>query len=65
MPTWLPSRPPSKLAADKPAAAITEAVTSEAIQTQTATLGKTIRAEDGVGNAVRVIQNQIQFSQKP
>jgi sterol 3beta-glucosyltransferase len=58
-PAFIPRR---KLTADKLAAAITEAVTDEAIQTQAAALGKTIRAEDGVGNAVQVIQDQIQNS---
>jgi hypothetical protein len=52
--------PRRKLTADKLAAAIAEAVTNAAIQTQAATLGQTIRTEDGVGNAVRVIQHQIQ-----
>ncbi|MFN2143711.1 MAG: glycosyltransferase [Anaerolineales bacterium] len=48
--------PRLKLTAEKLAAAITEAVTSQKIQTRAAELGERIRAEDGVGNAVRAVE---------
>lgn len=45
----------SKLTAKRLADAITEAVTDQAIQSQATTLGENIRAEDGVANAVEII----------
>jgi len=47
-----------RLTADRLAHAICVAVTDESIRKRAAELGETIRAEDGVGNAVRVF-NQI------
>jgi UDP:flavonoid glycosyltransferase YjiC (YdhE family) len=47
--------PRRKLTADKLAAAITEAVHDTAMRQRAAALGDKVRAEDGVGAAVRVI----------
>jgi len=48
--------PRLKLTADKLAAAITRAVQDEEIKLQAAQLGEKIRTEDGVGNAVRAVE---------
>jgi sterol 3beta-glucosyltransferase len=48
--------PRLKLTADKLAAAITRAVQDEGIRLRAAQLGQKIRAEDGVGNAVRAVE---------
>lgn len=48
--------PQSKLTAANLAAAITEAVSDPQMRARAAALGEQIRAEDGVGNAVRVIE---------
>ena len=45
----------SELTAKRLADAIIEAVTDQAIQSQATTLGENIRAEDGVANAVEII----------
>jgi sterol 3beta-glucosyltransferase len=50
--------PRSRLTADKLAHAMRVAVTDEPMRKRAAELGETIRAEDGVGNAVRIL-NQI------
>ncbi len=50
--------PRRRLTADRLARAIRVAVTDESIRKRAAELGETIRAEDGVGNAVRIF-NQI------
>jgi len=48
--------PAGKLTADQLAQAITEATESESIRQRAAEVGEAIRAEDGVGNAIQVIQ---------
>jgi UDP:flavonoid glycosyltransferase YjiC (YdhE family) len=48
--------PRLKLTAEKLAAAITQAVTDEGIKHRAAALGEKISAEDGVGNAVRAVE---------
>ena len=48
--------PRARLTAERLARAITQAVTDQAMQARAAAYGEKIRAEDGVGNAVRVIQ---------
>ena len=47
--------PRKKLTVERLARAIRTAVTDEAMRGRAAELGKTIRAEDGVGNAVAVV----------
>ena len=51
--------PRLKLTAGKLAAAITRAVTDEGIKSRADALGEQIRAEDGVGNAVRAVEEII------
>jgi UDP:flavonoid glycosyltransferase YjiC (YdhE family) len=48
-----------KLTAGLLAGAIQRAVTDVEMQRQAASLGETIRAEDGIGRAVAVIANQL------
>lgn len=48
-----------KLTADKLAAAIRTAVTDASIEQRAAALGEAIRAEDGVGNAVKIIKEHL------
>jgi len=49
--------PRKKLSADVLAQAIQESVTNSAMQQRAADLGSKIRAEDGIANAVEIIQN--------
>ena len=49
--------PRKKLTADKLAAAIAEATTNQAMQQRASELGKKMAVEDGVGEAVKFIQN--------
>jgi sterol 3beta-glucosyltransferase len=51
--------PRKRLTADRLAHAIGVAVTDEAIRKRAAELGETIRAEDGVANAVRIINQTL------
>jgi UDP:flavonoid glycosyltransferase YjiC (YdhE family) len=51
--------PRKRLTADRLAHAICVAVTDEAIRKRAAELGETIRAEDGVANAVRIINQTL------
>jgi sterol 3beta-glucosyltransferase len=48
--------PQKKLTADKLAAAITAAVTDSSMIEKADGIGEQIRAEDGIGNAVRIIE---------
>jgi UDP:flavonoid glycosyltransferase YjiC (YdhE family) len=48
-----------RLTADRLAHAICVAVTDESIRKRAAELGETIRAEDGVGNAVRIFNQAV------
>ncbi len=54
--------PRRRLTADRLARAICVAVTDESIRKRAAELGETIRAEDGVGNAVRIFNQMIDGS---
>ena len=49
--------PQGKLTAEKLADAIHRALTEPRLRTRAASLGETIRTEDGVGRAVAVIQS--------
>ena len=49
--------PRSRLTADRLARALQTVTTDTAMQAQAARLGEAIRAEDGIGNAVRVIED--------
>jgi UDP:flavonoid glycosyltransferase YjiC (YdhE family) len=51
--------PRKKLTADKLAKAIHAAVTQPEIKRRAARLGKAIRAEDGLGEAVRIVQQYL------
>jgi sterol 3beta-glucosyltransferase len=51
--------PRRRLTADRLARAICIAVTDESIRKRGAELGETIRAEDGVGNAVRIVNQAL------
>jgi sterol 3beta-glucosyltransferase len=51
--------PQRKLSPERLAEAIKEAVTDPGLQQQAASLGATIRAEDGVGRAIAVINSQL------
>jgi UDP:flavonoid glycosyltransferase YjiC (YdhE family) len=48
-----------KLTADKLAAAIRVAIMDSEMKARAAALGKAIRVEDGVGNAVKIIQQYL------
>jgi sterol 3beta-glucosyltransferase len=52
-----------KLTAEKLAAAIRAATTDSKMKARAAALGKAIRAEDGVGNAVKIVQQYLGVSQ--
>ena len=52
----------SKVTADQLAAALREVTTDTALRQRAAALGERIRAEDGVGQAVAVIQKQLSHS---
>jgi UDP:flavonoid glycosyltransferase YjiC (YdhE family) len=49
----------SKVTVDQLAAALREVTTDTAVRQRAAALGERIRAEDGVGQAVEVIQKQL------
>jgi UDP:flavonoid glycosyltransferase YjiC (YdhE family) len=49
--------PRSRLTADRLALALQSATTDTAMQARAARLGESIRAEDGIGNAVRVLED--------
>lgn len=51
--------PAKKLTADKLAAAIRAATTDSKMKVRAAALGKAIRVEDGVGNAVKIVQQYL------
>ncbi|HSL45414.1 MAG TPA: glycosyltransferase, partial [Anaerolineales bacterium] len=51
--------PAKKLTADQLAAAIRVAITDSKMRVWATALGKTIRAEDGVGNAVKIVQQYL------
>jgi UDP:flavonoid glycosyltransferase YjiC (YdhE family) len=51
--------PAKKLTADKLADAIRAATTNSRMKERAVALGKTIRAEDGVGNAVKIVQQYL------
>ena len=51
--------PRSRLTADRLALALQSATTDASMQERAARLGEAIRAEDGIGNAVRVIEDFI------
>ena len=51
--------PRGRLTADNLAHAMPVAVTDESIRKRAAELGKTIHAEDGVGNAIRILDHVI------
>lgn len=51
--------PHKRLTADKLADAIRIAVTDESIRKRAAALGKTVRAEEGVGSAVKIIKKHL------
>ena len=48
-----------RLSAEALGGAITQAVTNQEMMDCAATLGKKIRGEDGVGNAVRLLQQYV------
>jgi sterol 3beta-glucosyltransferase len=52
--------PRKKLSVERLAAAIRQAVEGEAMRQNAAELGKKIRSEDGVGNAVRLISQLLE-----
>jgi sterol 3beta-glucosyltransferase len=54
--------PRKRLTAERLAHAISVAVTDESIRKRVAELGEAIRAEDGVGNAVRIFNQMIDGS---
>jgi len=54
--------PRKRLTAERLAHAISVAVTDDSIRKRAAELGETIRAEDGVGNAVRIFNQMIDGS---
>jgi UDP:flavonoid glycosyltransferase YjiC (YdhE family) len=51
--------PRARLTAERLAEAITQAVTAPALRERAAALGEKIRAEDGVGNAVRIVNQYL------
>jgi UDP:flavonoid glycosyltransferase YjiC (YdhE family) len=51
--------PRSKLTAERLAEAITQAVTDPGMRQRAVELGEKVRSEDGVGNAVRIIDQHI------
>ncbi len=57
--------PRKKLTADKLAAAIDEATSSRTLQDKAATLGKLIAAEDGIGEAVKVVGDILERKSRP
>jgi UDP:flavonoid glycosyltransferase YjiC (YdhE family) len=55
--------PVKKLTADTLTDAIQSATTDSSMKDRAAALGKTIRAEDGVGNAVKIIKQYLRETQ--
>jgi sterol 3beta-glucosyltransferase len=49
----------TKLTASRLASAITQAITDPSMKRQAASLGKKIRAEDGVGRAVEIVSRYV------